>query len=287
MRKTFLTFLSLMFFITSSSYAFQYKLTACAIFNDEAPYLKEWIDYHKRVGVEHFWLYNNNSVDNYVDVLLPYIKDGTVTLIEWPSQVLEAEKQFHHFCYVVQIGAYNDALNKARKVSKWLALIDTDEFMVPTTEKSVTDVLEKHFSRASGLCINWQLFGTSKVAKVEEGQSMLKQLTWKMRWNHECNNAYKSIVQPLHVKKCVCPHRCEYKKNHWQISPNMEKVGIIGTSVHIDKIRLNHYWARDEWFLYNIKLPRQIKWKRDPEQLLRNVEMMHDEQDFTIQRFVD
>lgn len=287
MRKAFFTLLSLIFFCTSTSYAFQYKLTACAIFNDEAPYLKEWIDYHKRVGVEHFWLYNNNSVDNYVDVLLPYIQEGTVTLIEWPSEIKEMDKQFHYFCYTVQVGAYNDALNKARGVSKWLALIDTDEFIVPSFEKDVPTVLEKHYHYVSGLCVNWQLFGTSGVKKIEEGESMLKQLVWKMRWDAPNNNAYKSIVQPLHVAKCVCPHRCEYKLNHWHMNPAHQRVDIEGKSVHIEHIRLHHYWARDEHFFYDVKLPRQIQWKRDPDALIRNLELMHEEKDYTIHRFLD
>lgn len=287
MRKFFFMLLLSILFWNSAVYSFQYTLTACAIFNDEAPYLKEWIDYHKKVGVEHFWLYNNNSIDNYVEVLMPYIQEGTVTLIEWPSEIKEPEKQFQYFCYTVQVGAYNDALNKARGVSKWLALIDTDEFIVPSFEKDVPTVLEKNFSFVSGLCVNWQLFGTSNVPKVESGQSMLKQLIWKMRWDKKNNNAYKSIVQPLHVKKCVCPHRCEYLSKHWHVNTNLERIDINANSVHIEHLRLHHYWARDEFFFYNVKLPRQIQWKRDPQELLNNLEIMHDEKDYTILRFLD
>ena len=61
----------------------KYKVAICAIFKNEALYLKEWIEYHKIVGVEHFYLYNNNSEDNYEAILAPYIQDGTVTLTQW------------------------------------------------------------------------------------------------------------------------------------------------------------------------------------------------------------
>ena len=37
----------------------KYKLSICAIFKNEANYLKEWIEYHRMVGVEHFYLYNS------------------------------------------------------------------------------------------------------------------------------------------------------------------------------------------------------------------------------------
>lgn len=39
----------------------QYELAICAIFQDEAAYLKEWIEFHKLVGVQHFYLYNHAS----------------------------------------------------------------------------------------------------------------------------------------------------------------------------------------------------------------------------------
>ena len=34
-------------------------LAICAIYRDEAPYLREWIEFHRLVGVEHFFLYDN------------------------------------------------------------------------------------------------------------------------------------------------------------------------------------------------------------------------------------
>ena len=63
----------------------KYGLVLCAIFKNEAPHLKEWIEYHLLVGVEHFYLYNNNSTDHFREVLQPYVDNGTVTLTEWPE----------------------------------------------------------------------------------------------------------------------------------------------------------------------------------------------------------
>lgn len=53
-----------------------YSLSVCSIFKNEAPYLREWIEYHLIVGIEHFYLYNNNSEDNFEEVLRPYIEKG-------------------------------------------------------------------------------------------------------------------------------------------------------------------------------------------------------------------
>ena len=57
-------------------------LSIGAVFKDERDYLQEWIDFHRRVGVEHFFLYDNESSDTPEEVLTPYVDDGLVTLIQ-------------------------------------------------------------------------------------------------------------------------------------------------------------------------------------------------------------
>jgi hypothetical protein len=52
------------------------EIFICAIFQDEAPFLGEWIEFRRMLGAEHFWLYNNNSTDTYLSVLGPYIERG-------------------------------------------------------------------------------------------------------------------------------------------------------------------------------------------------------------------
>ncbi|MBQ6975183.1 MAG: glycosyltransferase family 2 protein [Selenomonadaceae bacterium] len=43
---------------------FMYDLVVVTIVRDEAPYIKEWIDYHLLAGVNHFLIYDNESSDN-------------------------------------------------------------------------------------------------------------------------------------------------------------------------------------------------------------------------------
>src|SRR6266403_965780 len=41
-----------------------HELAVCAIFKDEAGFLREWIRFHQAVGVTQFYLYDNNSADH-------------------------------------------------------------------------------------------------------------------------------------------------------------------------------------------------------------------------------
>ena len=43
---------------------FMYDLVAVSIVRDEAPYIKEWLDYHLLAGIDHFLIYDNDSADN-------------------------------------------------------------------------------------------------------------------------------------------------------------------------------------------------------------------------------
>lgn len=53
-------------------------ISIAAISKNEGPYIKEWIEYHKLVGVDRIYFYDNESQDNTKEVLKPYIEDGTV-----------------------------------------------------------------------------------------------------------------------------------------------------------------------------------------------------------------
>ena len=102
----------------------KYKVCICAIFRDEALYLKEWITYQKIIGVEHFYLYNNFSEDNYLEILKPYITKNEVTLIDW--NIPQG-----------QMAAYEHCVKNFSSDTKWLGFIDLDEFVVLNKDNNI------------------------------------------------------------------------------------------------------------------------------------------------------
>ncbi len=104
------------------------KIGVCAIFKDEAPYLLEWIAFHKMVGVDLFVLYDNGSTDGGPELIRRSSFARNVRLIEWsdrPGQV-SAYRHFH--------------ANYAREFT-WVAFIDLDEFIMPVAGSSIRDIL--------------------------------------------------------------------------------------------------------------------------------------------------
>src|SRR5690349_10881004 len=115
--KYVLTLLISAFWLTCEGY----ELSICAIFQNDARYLKEWIEFHRIQGVEHFYLYDNLSTDNPEITLSKYIEDDIVTLIPWPRVYDEAQGgQWNS----VQCGSYLDCLSKYGEESKWIAFLD-------------------------------------------------------------------------------------------------------------------------------------------------------------------
>lgn len=133
----------------------KYYLSACTCFKNEAPYLKEWIDYNQLIGFDHFYLYNNNSSDHFREVLKPYMEKGVITLIDYPE-------------IPCQPGVYEHWYNNFRHDTNWVTLIDVDEFYCPFKDVSLKDWLERN-CRYPTLLVYWKMFGTNGILSKHDG----------------------------------------------------------------------------------------------------------------------
>ncbi|NGX38742.1 MAG: hypothetical protein KR126chlam1_00052 [Chlamydiae bacterium] len=124
----------------------KYNLSACALFKDEAPYLREWLEYHKMLGVDHFYLYNNDSTDNYYEVLRPYIEEGVVTLVNWPTRAgKKTDEEPFLYALTTHVPAYENCSKWLSKdETKWLTFLSVDEYLLPLYASSLTALLEKY-----------------------------------------------------------------------------------------------------------------------------------------------
>jgi hypothetical protein len=122
----------------------KYTLSVCALFKNETKYLKEWIEYHRLIGVDHFYLYNTKSTDRPLHVLLPYIKQGVVTLIFWPEMMPAQGEDSPMWALTTQISAYENGVRiRGKNETEWMILLNVDEFLVPSEEISLKALLKK------------------------------------------------------------------------------------------------------------------------------------------------
>ncbi|MES2200114.1 MAG: glycosyltransferase family 92 protein [Chlamydiota bacterium] len=259
-----------------------YEVVVASMFRNTAPYLKEWVEYHKMVGVDHFWLYNDASTDNWEEVLQPYIEEGLVEVFYWPAS--------GGFWVPAQMAAFADGARRALGVAKWIALIDQDEFLLPVLDKTIPECLKRRFSDAPAIYVNWLNFGTSGIS-LEEESPMLFRLTACSKKTHSRNAVGKSIFRPecADIGQMWSPHFCPLKPGYSYVNGDCKKTLIaVGSDLktdgehHSKYIRINHYAHRDEKYFFNIRLPR------DSERglMLKHYKEYNKERDYTIVDFI-
>jgi hypothetical protein len=254
-KKRFLGFLFLIFFSYQLEAVkkehYRYQLAAALVFQNETFFLKEWLEYHKLVGFEHFYLFNNSSTDNYMKILKPYIDRGEVELFNHP-QLCENQPAYN----AVQCGLYNQALQMAKGKVKWLALIDADEFIV-SLKGSILDKLEK-YQNVGGVYINWLIFGTSNVEKVPKDKLITETLLYC------CEKPMylgKNIVRPERVTTCISPHEIFYYSPYYHVNANGIQFEHVDTSpISEDDLLIFHYCVGDLNYLTNVKFKRRGSW---------------------------
>lgn len=217
----------------------KYNVSICAIFKNEAPYLKEWIEFNNIVGVDHFYMYNNNSEDNYESILEPYIKSGLVTLIEWPQNQKQME------CYQTCIKDYAGE-------TKWLGFVDIDEFIVPKSMDSIYDFLKPFEQKAGAVNLYWKLFGTS--GRMDRDLSGLVCEDFTVCWSKYCdigkcfyNTAFGFDYESKYAKQLH--HRFWANYNGKNIPPvNVFNHICVGNRNIADvadfPIQINHYFTK-------------------------------------------
>jgi hypothetical protein len=202
----------------------RHELAICAIFREEAPFLREWIEFHVGVGVTHFYLYNNFSTDQFRSELDPFIRDGLVTLTDWPVPV-------------GQLSAYRDCLKRHRMDARWIAFIDIDEFLFSPIERDVRRILAE-FNDKPGVHV-WQFFFGSSGHPTRSDKPLLEAFT--QRASETQITTVKTIANPRAVYK-VGVHESKF---FWGTSVDTNgKARTDDAAPVFDRLRLNHYWSR-------------------------------------------
>lgn len=92
-------------------------LCACTMVFNVAKYIREWVIYHSHLGVEHFFLYDNNSEDNLAETVEGLLSENyKVSRHPWPWAKTQ-ESGFSH-CALM-----------AKQKCQWMMYTDVDEFV--------------------------------------------------------------------------------------------------------------------------------------------------------------
>lgn len=254
-------------------------LAIAAIFRNEARWMREWIEYHRLVGVDHFFLYNNHSQDRFRDVLRPYRKARLVTLLDLPMP-----NPFKRW----QVKAYFDALQRSRDCFTWLAAMDLDEFLCPIHALDVPSVLRPLERHAAVFC-HWKMFGTGQHRSLGEDGLQTEQLTRCAAPDLSDQSLGKTIAQPTRIQRFKV-HEAVVDDGSPHVLPSGKR--FTGTP-DFSTLQINHYFTRAQDYFETHKKPRRLIAEahhggpgRTAAQWDAFDRLMSLREDFTIQRFV-
>lgn len=208
--------------------SYKYNVTVHAIFKQENQFLREWLEYHLLVGVEHFFLLNHDDDKTESNKLLqPYIDKDLVTNIPFDDQTGG-----------FQVNGIRKIIEEYGYLTEWMCVIDLDEFIFPIISDNIYDILQQ-FEKPdiNGLYVSCCTFGSSYYKKLPGlvTESLLKKATRKCIANQTAKNFYRpnSFQNKLNkkIKRYMVDENGEHSPHGKYFRP-------------MEKIRVNHYGVR-------------------------------------------
>lgn len=210
-----------------------HDLSVGLIFKDEASCLDEWINHYLNRNIDHLYLINDNSTDNYLEIINKY--RDKITLFNVDEKAEETGRQVYF---------YNKFFKTILKETKWLGIFDIDEYVwSPYTIdlKKAVDLLKR--KKIYYYSIPMVLFGSNNLKKQPD--KIVNSFTKRARFDKEyllfvdrwCQ--YKPI---FFTEKIIDFHIHDH---------NVTCAKIRQDDLEINKnlFRLNHYrlQSEDKW----------------------------------------
>ena len=127
------------------------KVAVCAIVRNENRYLREWIEWHKGLGVEKFFIYDNGhgNDENPRDVIGD---DSQVVIIDWRDRDGNTQCEAYDECYREHGSEFD-----------WMGFIDIDEFV--QSEMPLPDVLNT--LQADVVAFSWRMMTDNGLVRYD------------------------------------------------------------------------------------------------------------------------
>jgi glycosyltransferase involved in cell wall biosynthesis len=232
------------------------QIGIAAIVKNEGPYIVEWVAYHRSIGVDRFFIANNNSTDETTDILVQLSECGIVDHIWFP----------HVPDHPPQLPAYGQIISRHAKDVDWLLFIDADEFLVPTDgQESIKPFFLDAFKRPEidRIAINWANYGSSGAMSAEPDPVVVRFVS-RAEKNWPTNQHYKMAVRtssgPITRGS---PHHFSTITDHAVVHTDMTSLSFdptrgegLSSRVVWDRLRLNHYVVKSHEEFYNRKGPK-------------------------------
>lgn len=222
-------------------------LTVGVMFKNESHVLKEWLDHYIYHGVDHIFMINDGSTDDYKSVLKPYLDNNYITLFD-ASDFPRFNKR--------QALLYDLFFLPHSRHVEWMAVLDMDEFLYSPYEVNLKKVFLSYENYAS-VQVNWAVFSSNNLEKqpfsVVEGftkRAYLKTFQREILLNPgigtEKHLTYKSISRLSCVRRLFA---------HFSIVNGDTLDLTVFLTDKLPFLIVNHYFCQSREYWKNKKMP--------------------------------
>ena len=194
------------------------RVALVCIAKNEENYIKEWIDYNKKLWFDDIFIYQNDWVYN--------VEYDNVHYDTWNGLLKQTA------CYNKFVQLYHDKYD-------WAAFFDVDEFLVLKKHNNIKEFIED-YKEYNAIGINWRLFGNNGHDKViDDNYNVLERFTKRE------NNRNPNIKSIIKLKKDITmlvhhPFDIPMVDTNY----NVFRSGIWNFKGTTDVAQLNHYFCK-------------------------------------------
>ncbi len=146
------------------------RTAICALCKNEREYIVEWVAYHKVLGFDDIYIYDNVSDDGTSELLIILEQAGIIKRVFWPnSEMIPLPTQWPYM--YTQYGAYSHFLMTSSQQYDFVLTIDIDEFLVfpEHTLQSFLGEAQARYPNVGSIAIPWLLFGPNGYKNKQDG----------------------------------------------------------------------------------------------------------------------
>jgi len=241
-----------------------------AIVKDEEPFLDEWLVYHRMLGVDHFFIYDDHPAYPMEAFLKPHRE--YVTVVPWFGQDALLPGR------TTQTKAYVHAVVRYVHQYSWVGFLDVDEFVVLRQDERLHGFLDS-FPDAAAVSLNWHVFGHCGYYDNPPGlitASLIRRMS-------QPSEQVKTFTRPGQIAGISSPHYCELESGG-RVDANGRRFATALYPERTQRAHINHYQCRSfrNWMgrvergdvtVPPGATPEHDRWRWDPEACLRQFVM--------------
>ena len=238
------------------------KVALCVQVKLENNYIREWIEYHQKLGFDNIIIYDNNDAqgEKLEDVINDYIKSNYVII-----------DNSHMNLKFIQIDSYNKCINTYRNNYDWMCFIDLDEYIYIQNFNTIQEfLLSNHkFENFDSIALQWVTYKDNGYIEVSS-HNVLKNFDNQFNITNDFSmqSLFKTIINCNSTKRY---ENLYFGDAHKLANPDIKLCDTDGNYLYflnstiqpnINHIYIKHFITKSLSEFINQKISRGIYWQK-------------------------